>query len=44
MIEASHQIRVRYAETDKMGYVYYGNYAMYFEVARVELFRSRGVS
>lgn len=44
MIESSHQIRVRYAETDKMGYVYYGNYAMYFEVARVELFRKHGVS
>ena len=44
MIESTYQIRVRYAETDKMGYVYYGNYAMYFEVARVELFRSYGVS
>ena len=44
MIESSYQIRVRYAETDKMGYVYYGNYAMYFEVARIELFRERGVS
>lgn len=44
MIESSYQIRVRYAETDKMGYVYYGNYAMYFEVARVELFREHGVS
>ncbi len=42
----SHQtnIRVRYAETDKMGYVYYGNYATYFEVARVEALRSLGVS
>jgi len=40
----SHQtkIRVRYAETDKMGYVYYGNYATYFEVARVEALRSLG--
>ena len=37
-------IRVRYAETDKMGYVYYGNYATYFEVGRVELLRSLGVS
>ena len=26
------QVRVRYAETDQMGYVYYGNYATYFEV------------
>ena len=32
-------IRVRYAETDKMGYVYYGNYAQYFEVGRVEALR-----
>ena len=44
MVESSHQIRVRYAETDKMGYVYYGNYPSYFEVARVELFRAHGVS
>ena len=42
----SHQtkIRVRYAETDKMGYVYYGNYATYFEVARVEALRSLGIN
>jgi len=33
-------IRVRYAETDKMGFVYYGNYATYLEVARVEALRS----
>ena len=34
----SHQVsyRVCYADTDQMGYVYYGNYATYFEVARVE--------
>ena len=36
-------IRVRYAETDQMGYCYYGNYASYFEVARVEALRDRGV-
>lgn len=36
------QIRVRYSETDQMGYVYYGNYASYFEVARVECFRTIG--
>jgi acyl-CoA thioester hydrolase len=35
-------IRVRYAETDQMGYVYYGNYATYYEVARVEMLRSIG--
>ncbi|MEP5613500.1 MAG: thioesterase family protein [Cyclobacteriaceae bacterium] len=36
------QIRVRYADTDQMGYVYYGNYAAYYEVARVESFRNLG--
>lgn len=38
------QIRVRYAETDQMGYVYYGNYATYYEVARVESLRSLGLT
>jgi acyl-CoA thioester hydrolase len=38
------QIRVRYGETDRMGYVYYGNYAQYFEVARVEALRTFGIS
>ena len=42
MYQKEVQIRVRYAETDQMGYVYYGNYAMYYEVARVEAFRSLG--
>lgn len=37
-------VRVRYAETDKMGYVYYGNYAQYFEVGRVEALRQIGTS
>ena len=37
-------IRVRYAETDQMGYVYYGVYAQYYEVGRVELLRSLGIS
>lgn len=36
-------IRVRYAETDKMGYVYYGNYATYYEVARTEAIRTLGL-
>jgi acyl-CoA thioester hydrolase len=44
MFEASTQVRVRYAETDQMGYVYYGNYATYFEVARVEALRQMGLS
>lgn len=38
------QIRVRYGETDQMGYLYYGNYAEYFEVGRVETIRSLGLS
>jgi acyl-CoA thioester hydrolase len=37
-------IRVRYGETDKMGYLYYGNYASYFEVGRVEWLRSLGLT
>ncbi len=37
------QIRVRYAETDQMGYVYYGNYGAYYEVARTEAFRKLGI-
>jgi acyl-CoA thioester hydrolase len=40
----STQIRVRYGETDQMGYLYYGNYAEYFEVGRVELIRSLGLT
>ena len=42
MFASETQVRVRYAETDQMGYVYYGNYPMYYEVARVEAFRSLG--
>lgn len=44
MIEHTINIRVRYAETDAMNFVYYGNYATYFEVARVELMRNVGLS
>ena len=44
MYQFTVNIRVRYAETDQMGYCYYGNYAQYFEVARVETLRSFGVS
>lgn len=36
--------RVRYAETDQMGYVYYGNYAMLYEIGRVEMLREIGLS
>lgn len=35
-------IRVRYGETDQMGYAYYANYALYFEVGRTEMLRSLG--
>jgi acyl-CoA thioester hydrolase len=37
-------VRVRYAETDRMGYVYYGNYTQYYEVGRVEALRQLGTS
>jgi len=37
-------VRVRYAETDKMGVVYYANYFVWFEVARADLLRTRGWS
>jgi acyl-CoA thioester hydrolase len=35
-------VRVRYAETDRMGVVYYANYLVWFEVARADLLRSLG--
>lgn len=38
------QVRVRYGETDQMGYLYYGNYALYYEVGRTESLRSLGFS
>ena len=44
MLKHEVKLRVRYAETDRMGYVYYGNYAEYLEVARVEMLRSTGIS
>jgi len=37
-------LRVRYSETDRMGYCYYGNYAQFFEVARVEALRNLGLT
>ena len=42
MYESVTQMRVRYAETDQMNVVYYGNYAQYFEVGRVESTRQLG--
>ena len=44
MFSHTTEIRVRYGETDKMGYVYYGNYMLYYEVGRVEAIRSLGMT
>ena len=44
MYNSEISLRVRYGETDKMGYVYYGNYAEYFEVGRTEAMRNLGFS
>jgi acyl-CoA thioester hydrolase len=41
--EHTAEIRVRYADTDKMGVVYYGKYFEYFEVARTEMLREYGL-
>ena len=37
-------VRVRYQETDQMGFVYYSNYFVYFEMGRIEFLRSLGFS
>lgn len=42
MFEYKTKLRVRYSETDKMGYCYYGNYAQFFEIGRVETLRALG--
>jgi len=44
MIVHSIDIRIRYSETDQMQYVYYGNYAQYFEMGRAEWLRQLGIS
>lgn len=44
MYQSETTVRVRYGETDQMGYVYYGFYAMYYEVARVESLRQLGLT
>jgi acyl-CoA thioester hydrolase len=44
MYQFDTKIRVRYAETDQMNIVYYGNYAQYFEIGRVESLRNLGIS
>lgn len=43
MIEHCTNVRVRYAETDKMGFVYYGRYLEWFEVGRTEMLRAMGL-
>jgi acyl-CoA thioester hydrolase len=42
VLESVSRLRVRYAETDKMGVVYYANYLVWFEVGRTDLLRSLG--
>jgi acyl-CoA thioester hydrolase len=44
MYQFETKIRVRYADTDQMKYVYYGNYARYYEIARVESLRNLGLT
>jgi acyl-CoA thioester hydrolase len=44
MYTAETKIRVRYGETDKMGFLYYGNYPEYFEVSRTDMIRTIGLS
>jgi len=44
MLSGETTIRVRYAETDQMGLLHHANYLVYFEQARTELLRSRGLS
>ena len=44
MYQHDFQKRVRYGETDQMGYLYYGNYAHYYEIGRVEMLRSLGLT
>lgn len=43
-MHTTYQLRVRYGETDQMGVVYYGNYALYLEEARTDLIRKSGIS
>ena len=44
MYQYEYFLRARYGETDQMGFVYYGNYASYYEVARVESLRQLGLT
>lgn len=44
MYESTFQIRVRYAETDRMGFVFHGHYVNFYEVGRTESIRQLGVT
>ncbi len=44
MFVTTTKVRVRYGETDQMGYVYYGNYAEFYEVGRVDMLRTLGLT
>ena len=44
MFTAETKVRVRYGETDKMGYAYYGYYTLYYEVARTDAMRTLGMT
>lgn len=44
MLTSHHTFRVLYADTDKMGYLYYGHYAKLYEVGRAEMIRDLGIS
>lgn len=44
MYSFTHKLRIRYGETDQMGYCYYGNYAQFLEIGRVETLRELGIS
>ena len=44
MLTSTTHLRVRYGETDRMGYAYYGNYLLYYEVGRTEMLREYGLT
>lgn len=44
MFVSETKVRVRYGETDQMGYMYHGNYAQYYEIGRVDALRQLGLS
>lgn len=44
MYQSTTTHRVRYGETDQMGYLYYGNYALLYEIGRVEMLRELGLT